>query len=240
MSKIEETAKKVIDELLDHDENFQNTDSYPTRCDDSIQVLDGCSKILKGSYRSNEIVQKIKDSGITVSVVKKILSVLLLFLLFFCFGCGSETPKSETPKDVVKSFISACESQDYKKASQMTYDKYTGAHFKESNDDLKKVSGNEHTAWVFVKVIRSSPIPRITIKVAKKFRVSPREALIDPNNPNQCKVFVFVERKFKSGPKDVSASIVNVRQEKSWWLEKINGKWMITFIEDADMIIEHL
>ena len=59
MSKIEETAKIVIDELLDYDENFQNTDSCPTRCEDSVQVLDGCSKILQGSYRKNEIDQKI-------------------------------------------------------------------------------------------------------------------------------------------------------------------------------------
>lgn len=59
--RIEETAKKVVDELLDHEENFHNTESYPTRCEDSVQVLDGCSKILKGSYRKNEIAQKIDE-----------------------------------------------------------------------------------------------------------------------------------------------------------------------------------
>ena len=70
--RIEVTATKVVDELLDHEENFHNTESYPTRCEDSVQVLDGCSKILKGSYRKNEIAQKIDDTGFIVNVIKRI------------------------------------------------------------------------------------------------------------------------------------------------------------------------
>ena len=70
--RIEETAKIVINELLDHEENFHNTESYPTRCEDSVQVLDGCSKILRRNYRENEIAQKIADTGFTVNIVKRI------------------------------------------------------------------------------------------------------------------------------------------------------------------------
>lgn len=229
MSKIEESAKNVIDELLDHDENFQNTDSYPTRCEDSVQVLDGCSKILKGSYRKDEISQKIKDTGIIVNIVKKTFICFAFFLVLVFSGCGGNSPK-----EVVKSFISACESHNYKKASKMVYDSNSGKCETENYFELPYISGDE-TSGMFTNVDRH--IFAAETKGREKYWVSPREAIIDKDNPNKCIVFVFAERRedktytYLGKTKPLPSNIATYsKREVEWKLEKINGKWMITYI----------
>ena len=243
MSKIEETARIVIDELLDHDENFHNTDSCPTRCEDSVQVLDGCSKILKGSYRKNEIAQKIKDTGITVNIVKKLLSVLLFFLVLGFSGCGGNSPK-----EVVKSFISACESHNYTKASKMVYNSYSGKCETEDYKELPYISGDETHGSLSEKI--TGPVDLSPFHIGKtngteKYWVSPKEAIIDKDNPNKCIVFVFAERKEKTYTCDnvgakaygktqpIPSSCAYSKDEVEWELEKINGRWMITRIRTA-------
>lgn len=239
MSKIEETAKKVIDELLDHDENFQNTESYPTRCEDTIQVLGGCSKILKGSYRINEIAQKIKDLGIPMNIVKKFLSALLCLFIVLCFGCGNQTqtPKEvvQTPKEVVESFISACKSRDYEKASKMYYNLSKGVHLSAGDTKLKRYNGEEREEFYLERYYGSAPMIVTTIKVTRKYWLSAREAVIDKDNPNKCTVFVFLKRTIKPH-KNLSSNEGNITMEQEWYLEKINGKWMIT-IAAPDMIV---
>ena len=232
MSKIEETAKKVIDELLDHDENFQNTESYPTRCEDTIQVLGGCSKILKGSYRINEIAQKIKDLGIPMNIVKKVLSALLCLFIVLCFGCGNRT---QTPKEVVESFISACKSRDYEKASKMYYDLDKGVHLSAGDISLKHYNGEESEEFYLERYFGSAPITVTTIKVTRKYWLSAREVVIDKDNPNKCTVFVFLKRTIKPH-KNLSSNEGNITMEQKWYLEKINGKWMIT-LAPSDMIV---
>ena len=248
MSKIEESVKNVIDELLDHDENFQNSDSCPTRCEDSVQVLDGCSKILNGSYRNDEIAQKIKDIGITVNIVKKLLSVLLFFLVLGFSGCGGNSPKG-----VVKSFISACESHNYTKASKMVYDSYSGKCETEDYYELPYISGDETHGSLSENHSANLTTGRVdlgTYHIGKtngteKYWVSPKEAIIDKDNPNKCIVFVFAERKEKTFTYDdvgskaygktepIPSSCAYSKNEVEWELEKINGGWMITRIGTA-------
>jgi len=239
MSKIEESAKNVIDELLDHDENFQNTDSYPTRCEDSVQVLDGCSKILKGSYRKDEISQKIKDTGIIVNIVKKTFICFAFFLVLVFSGCGGNSPK-----EVVKSFISACESHNYKKASKMVYNSKSGKCETENYDELPYISGDETHGHYYERTMLMTINDSITRYIGKtngteKYWVSPKEAIIDKDNPNKCIVFVFAERREKTytcdgKTKPVPSDLAYSKKEVEWTLEKINGEWMITKIHTAN------
>ena len=231
MSKFEESAKNVIDELLDHGENFKNTDSYPTHCEDSVQVLDGCSKILKGSYRTDEISQKIKDTGITVNIIKKTFICLACLLLFFCYGCGNDNPK-----DVAKSFLSACQKHDFKKASKMCYDTYSGKYGSDE-DDLKKYDGKTiQKRECFTRINNRSYLNYEKIPVTEKYWLSPREVLFDKDNPNKCTVFVFVERKGVSKTTLAKPYEIDRKKEVKWSLEKINGKWAITYAPDSGYI----
>ena len=237
MSKFEESAKNVIDELLDHGENFKNTDSYPTRCEDSVQVLDGCSKILKGSYRTDEIFQKIKDTGITVNIIKKTFICLACLLLFFCYGCGNDNPK-----DVVKSFLSACQKHDFKKASKMYYNISHGTYGRDENF-LKKFDGRTiQKRECFIEVLNSTYNGGTTIAdgtttpVIEIYWLSPREVLFDKDNPNKCTVFVFVQRIGVSKTTKGKSYEIDKREEVKWNLEKIIGKWAITHASTSDLI----
>ena len=242
MNKLEETARNVIDELLDFDENFQNTASYRHDVKYSVQVLDGCSKILKGSYRKNEIAQKIKGTGITVNIVKKLLSVFAFFLVLVFSGCGGNSPK-----EVVKSFISACENHNYTKASKMIYNSYSGKCETEDYEELPYISGDETHGNLSRKFVLLDSTCHIgKTNGTEKYWVSPKEAIIDKDNPNKCIVFVFAERKEKTytcdnvgaiaygETKPIPSSCAYSKDEVQWELEKINGRWMITRIRTAE------
>ena len=70
MSKLEESAKNVIDEILGNDVYLRSDEEHPTRREDSITLLYGCSKILKGSYKQDKIDKIIMDFGFSVQIVK--------------------------------------------------------------------------------------------------------------------------------------------------------------------------
>ena len=215
MSKFEESARNVIDELLD-----------------------GCKKILKGSYRSDEIIQKIKKTGFTVNIIKKTFIGLACLLLFFCYGCGNDNPK-----DVVKSFLSACEKHKFEKASKMCYDIY-GGKYGMDKCILEQFDGRTQQKRSCYLEFRGSgsarnsmPVLTGDILVTEKYWLSPREVMFDKNNPNKCKVFVFVERKGVSGKETKARAYeINTKKEVEWDLEKINGKWAITAPRDSGFI----
>ena len=64
MDKLKKSARKVIDEILENDIYKQNDDDFPTRIIDSCVLLDGCSRILQGTYRKDEIERHINACGV--------------------------------------------------------------------------------------------------------------------------------------------------------------------------------
>ena len=125
---------------------------------------------------------------------------------------------------VYNSYFGKCETKDYYLLPYISGDETHGSlseNFGYGNYHIGKTNGTE------------------------KYWVSPREAIIDKDNPNKCIVFVFAERKEKTytcdnvGAKDygktkpIPLSCAYSKKEVEWELEKINGRWMITYIETA-------
>ena len=73
MSSFEDATKAVIDEILDHKENFQNSEEHPTRAIDSIEALKGCSNLLNHTHRHGEILKVILST--TSQIETKIITV---------------------------------------------------------------------------------------------------------------------------------------------------------------------
>ena len=191
--------------------------------------------------RNNKLDQEEKTTVITIDIIKKFLTVLLCFLSLAFFGCGEDSPK-----EVVKSFISACEQHNYAQASKMVYNQRSGECETKDYDLLPYIAGDEthgvisgcYAHWDVHYYIG-------TTTGTEKYWISPKEPIINKDNPNKCTVFVFAERKEKTytcnniGAKDygktepIPPQCAYSKNEVEWELEKINGKWMITNIKRA-------
>ena len=153
--------------------------------------------------------------------------------------------RSSDGKDVVKSFLSACEKHNFEKASKMYYDENRGKFFKAEDEYLfEPFDGRTpQKRSCFLQFLSSrtkfKPVHKGFILVTEKFWLSPKEAIFDKDNPNKCTVLVFVERKGVSDKETMAkSSDICITKEVEWKLEKINGKWAITSTRDSGHIYD--
>ena len=207
-------------------------------------------------FAPKTFIKGLKHRSGSTSYIWEAITVILILCCGILFWVWRSHPeifilgsRSNSPKVVVKAFITACEHHHYDKASKMVYNSRQGKCETSDYYALPYIAGEETTGTISEHRIRESILSgeliSYDLKIGKtygneKYWCSPREPIIDNKNPNKCVVFVFAEQKEKyyideyknDGKKyDMPLSYTPTKKEVEWKLEKIEGRWMITDIE---------